>query len=175
MSATKDMIVPETSSALDSAVVGGGMTQRERILLQPQDYIGSVEKCTRKIWVFEGRSMRHRFVTYVPGLYKIFDEILVYAADNKQRDPSMDSLNVEIDVAECRISIHYSGQGVPIERHPEDGVHMPEMIFGDLSNCEEIAGGRNSYGVKLANLFSTEFIIEIADSRREKKYKQVTY
>ena len=49
------------------------------------------------------------------------------------------------------------------------------MIFGDLSNCEDIAGGRNSYGVKLANLFSTEFIIEIVDIRVEKKYKQVTY
>ena len=49
------------------------------------------------------------------------------------------------------------------------------MIFGDLSNCEDIAGGRNSYGVKLANLFSTEFIIETVDSRLQKKYKQVTY
>ena len=52
---------------------------------------------------------------------------------------------------------------------------MPEMIFGDLSNCEDIAGGRNSYGVKLANIFSTEFIIEIVDIRVEKKYKQVKY
>ena len=37
--------------------------------------------------------MTHREVTYVPGLYKIFDEILVYAADNKQGDPSMNSLS----------------------------------------------------------------------------------
>ena len=140
-----------------------------------QDYIGSVEKCTRKIWVWEGRSMTHREVTYVPGLYKIFDEILVYAADNKQRDPSMNSLSVGIDVSDCRICVYYSGQGIPIERHLEDGVYMPEMIFGDLSNCEDIAGGRNSYGVKLANLFSTEFIIETVDSRLQKKYKQVTY
>ena len=127
--------------------------------------------------------MTHREVTYVPGLYKIFDEILVYAADNKQRDPSMNSLSVGIDVSDCRICVYYSGQGIPIERHHplpierhlEDGVYMPEMIFGDLSNCEDIAGGRNSYGVKLANLFSTEFIIETVDSRLQKKYKQVTY
>lgn len=33
-------------------------------------------------------------VTYVPGLYKIFDEILVNAADNKQRCGGMDSLKV---------------------------------------------------------------------------------
>ena len=32
-------------------------------------------------------------ITYTPGLYKIFDEILVNAADNKQRDPNMDKLD----------------------------------------------------------------------------------
>lgn len=38
--------------------------------------------------------MVNRSVTFVPGLYKIFDEILVNAADNKQRDPSMDTVKV---------------------------------------------------------------------------------
>lgn len=33
----------------------------------------------------------------VPGLYKIFDEIIVNASDNKQRDPSMDTIKVAID------------------------------------------------------------------------------
>ena len=33
----------------------------------------------------------------MPGLYKVFDEILVNAADNKVRDPKMDTLKVEID------------------------------------------------------------------------------
>lgn len=33
----------------------------------------------------------------VPGLYKIFDEIIVNASDNKQRDPSMDTIKVEIN------------------------------------------------------------------------------
>jgi hypothetical protein len=32
--------------------------------------------------------MVSRSVTYVPGLYKIFDEILVNAADNKVSPPS---------------------------------------------------------------------------------------
>lgn len=35
-----------------------------------------------------------RQVTYVPGLYKIFDEIIVNAADNKQRDENMSKLKV---------------------------------------------------------------------------------
>ena len=36
-------------------------------------------------------------VSVAPGLYKIFDEILVNAADNKARDPKMDTLRVDID------------------------------------------------------------------------------
>nr|CAB3461732.1 unnamed protein product [Digitaria exilis] len=35
---------------------------RERILRVPQDYIGSVDKCTRETWICEGTSMAHREV-----------------------------------------------------------------------------------------------------------------
>ena len=38
----------------------------------------------------------NREITYVPGLYKIFDEILVNAADNKQRDKKMDTIKIDI-------------------------------------------------------------------------------
>lgn len=41
--------------------------------------------------------MIQREITYVPGLYKIFDEILVNAADNKQRDPTMDTIKIDIN------------------------------------------------------------------------------
>ena len=42
----------------------------------------------------ETNKMEQRELSYVPGLYKIFDEILVNAADNKQRDPTMNLLQV---------------------------------------------------------------------------------
>lgn len=48
---------------------------------------------------------------YVPGLYKIFDEILVNAADNKQRDHKMNSLEVIIDPENNLISVQNNGKG----------------------------------------------------------------
>ena len=36
-----------------------------------------------------------------------------------------------------------------------------------------MTGGRNGYGAKLANIFSTEFVIETCDSRRQRRYRQV--
>lgn len=32
----------------------------------------------------------------MPGLYKIFDEIIVNASDNKQRDPTMDTIKASV-------------------------------------------------------------------------------
>ena len=60
---------------------------------------GSVEKITENMWVFDVEEDKfvQREITYCPGLYKIFDEILVNAADNKQRDPKMDCIRVDID------------------------------------------------------------------------------
>ena len=36
-----------------------------------------------------------------------------------------------------------------------------------------MTGGRNGYGAKLANIFSTEFVIETCDGRRLRRYRQV--
>jgi DNA topoisomerase II len=58
-----------------------------------------------------------RDVKIVPGLYKIFDEILVNAADNKIRDPNMDSIKVIVDRENGSISIYNNGRGIPIEIH----------------------------------------------------------
>lgn len=60
---------------------------------------GSVEFVTESMWIYdvEAEKIVQREISYVPGLYKIFDEILVNAADNKQRDPNMDCIKIEID------------------------------------------------------------------------------
>ncbi|VAI27534.1 unnamed protein product [Triticum turgidum subsp. durum] len=134
------------------------------------------------ICVYEEGGMVERRVTYVPALYKIFDEILVNAADNKRRDPSMDSLRVDIDVEGGCISVYNNGEGIPVEIDQEEGVYLPEVFFGHLissrdyyGNERKTTGRRNGYGVKLTNIFSREYVIEIADGRRQKKYKQVFY
>jgi DNA topoisomerase II len=38
---------------------------------------------------------------------------------------------------------------------------------------KKVTGGRNGFGAKLANIFSTKFIIETADSKANKCYRQV--
>jgi DNA topoisomerase-2 len=71
------------------------------------------------MWVFnsETSQMELRKVSFVPGLYKIFDEILVNAADNKQRDASMKVIKVVVDRENGQISVENDGAGIPIEIH----------------------------------------------------------
>ena len=123
--------------------------------------------------------MEMRTVNFVPGLYKIFDEILVNAADNKQRDKNMDTVKVSINRENGEISVWNNGRGIPIEIHEKEGIYIPEMIFGHLltssnydDNEEKVTGGRNGYGAKLCNIFSTTFAIDTADSRTKQRYKQ---
>ena len=80
------------------------LSQLEHILLRPDTYIGSTEKQQQQLWVHDGERMTLQNITFAPGLYKIFDEILVNAADNKVRDPSMDTVRVDIDVVRLRLA-----------------------------------------------------------------------
>lgn len=41
------------------------------------------------------------------------------------------------------------------------------------ANPAQVTGGRNGYGAKLCNIFSTEFVVETGDKSGGMKYKQV--
>lgn len=169
---------------------GGGMSiekmyqkksQLEHILLRPDTYIGSVEHTKELMWVYnEERSrMVQREISFVPGLYKIFDEILVNAADNKQRDKSMNTIKIDIEPEKNLISVWNNGQGIPVTMHKEEKMYVPTMIFGHLltsSNYNDdekkVTGGRNGYGAKLCNIFSTSFTVETATKQYKKNFKQ---
>ncbi|XP_011051351.1 PREDICTED: DNA topoisomerase 2 isoform X1 [Acromyrmex echinatior] len=156
-------------------------SQLEHILLRPDTYIGSVETITEMMWVFdkEKEMMVQKDIKYVPGLYKIFDEILVNAADNKQRDPKMDMIKIDIDSENNTISVWNNGKGIPVVIHKEENMYVPTMIFGHLltsSNYddeeEKVTGGRNGYGAKLCNIFSHRFTVETATKEYKKCLKQ---
>ncbi|XP_028990955.1 DNA topoisomerase 2-alpha [Betta splendens] len=158
-------------------------TQLEHILLRPDSYIGSVEPVTQQMWVYdEETGLNCRDVTFVPGLYKIFDEILVNAADNKQRDKSMSCIKVNIDVENNTISVWNNGKGIPVVQHKVEKVYVPALIFGQLltsSNYDDdekkVTGGRNGYGAKLCNIFSTKFTVETSCKESKKCFKQTWY
>jgi len=157
-------------------------TQLEHVLLRPDTYIGSVEFCDKTpMWVYDAKEEKivQREITFVPGLYKIFDEILVNAADNKQRDPKMNLIKITIDKDKNEISVYNNGRGIPVALHKVEKMYVPELIFGTLltsSNYNDderkVTGGRNGYGAKLCNIFSTKFTLETSSKEYKKSFKQ---
>lgn len=124
-------------------------------------------------------SIISKSVTFTPGLFKIFDEIIVNASDNAQRDSRMDRLEVTISTRENKISVFNNGAGIPVQVHKKYNMYIPTMIFGHLltsSNYNDdekkTTGGRNGYGAKLANIFSKEFMVECVDTKNGKHFTQ---
>ena len=97
----------------------------------------------------------------------------VNAADNLIREPSQDTIRVEVKKKEGSISIWNNGSGLPVQMHREHNCYVPELVFGQLLTSDnyddeekKVVGGRNGYGAKLTNIFSTKFVLETADARR---------
>jgi len=171
------------------------LEQLDHILKRPETYIGSNKPCHEEMWILDeqnedGPKIVKKQITYVPGLYKIFDEILVNAADNKQRDSTMTSIEVDINQEKGEVKICNDGRGIPVRKWAQDeSIYIPTLIFGklltsdnfnddqkritgnrinrSLSLLESIqfnsllfSGGRNGYGAKVTNIFSTKFTVE---------------
>ncbi|PPS93064.1 DNA topoisomerase 2 [Cryptosporidium hominis] len=168
-------------------------TQIEHILLRPDTYIGSTEFHEQALWVWDDSNMKmvYKTINYVPGLYKIFDEILVNAADVKAREISTKNnhifekctcIKVEINREKKEITVFNDGEGIPIEIHREHQVYVPELIFGHLltsdnydDNEDRVTGGRNGFGAKLTNIFSKEFKVECGDNNTGRIFKMTWY
>lgn len=157
-------------------------TQLEHILLRPDSYVGSIKPNEEMIWIFKEERMCLNKLIFVPGLYKIFDEIIVNAVDNKQRDPKMNTIKVNIDIDSNEITIWNNGRGIPILKHKTEDLYIPELIFGTLltssnynDNEKKITGGRNGFGAKLCNIFSKKFSIETSNKDLGLLFKQTWY
>ena len=157
-------------------------TPREHILDLPDTYIGSVELSKETRYVKSGNSMILKEVEFVPGLYKIFDEIVVNARDHKIRDSSLKNIKINVNKETGGISVWNDGVGIEIAIHKEYNVYVPELIFGHLltsSNYDKdekkITGGKNGYGAKLANIYSKKFIVETIDTSNKTKFYQEYY
>lgn len=164
-----------TATAIPSYIK---LTPREHILARPDSYVGSCESHKEKRWIFvpETGKMSLRTVDYNPGLYKIFDELVVNALDHVSRTAALEApekvTQITVVITPTTFSVQNNGQGIPIVEHSEYKVMTPELIFGHLltsSNYddaeEKTVGGKNGYGAKLTNIYSKTFIVETCDGK----------
>ena len=157
----------------------------QHVLLRPNMYIGSIEKDKYSTWILdeESKNMIKKDISYVPGFYKIYDELIVNILDHMKRielDKNKDknivkNIKVNIDLEENKIEVYNDGDGIDVEIHPEHKVYIPELIFGNMLTStnydeeeEKIIGGMNGIGAKACNIFSKKLISVDAISRKKK-------
>jgi len=168
-------------------------THHQHILELPDTYVGSTQTNEETRWVYDVSStkMVWRKLNFNPGLYKIFDEILVNARDEYVRSITTAEMtpikHIDISVTSNAdgntiISVENDGDGITIEEDKETKVMIPELIFGHLltsSNYdkseEKIVGGKNGYGSKCTNILSKLFTVEIKNPASGKQYSQSWY
>lgn len=157
----------------------------EQVLKAPDMFIGNVEETTQPMWIWnndtiEGdRKIILKEISYVPGFYKICDEIYVNARDHCIRCKTCNVIKISVDQTSGLISVWNNGVGIPVVKHKTYGTLVPTFIFSKLkssSNYDEnekkITGGKNGYGAKLTNIYSKEFTVETIDSERQLRFVQ---
>jgi DNA topoisomerase-2 len=154
------------------------LTHVEHILKRPDTYVGSLAPESSPHWIRERDGFIARTLSVSPGLVKIFDEVLVNAIDQYSMHPKKVS-KIEVVTGKDFVFVRNYGVSIPIKKHETekgaDGkpLWIPELIFGHLltsSNYNDdeqrVTGGRNGYGAKLANVFSSKFNIKVSDGKK---------
>ena len=82
------------------------LTPIEHILKRPGMYIGGIEEIEDKVWILEDNKIIEKSIIFSPGLYKIFDEVIVNTYDQSIRDDTLNVIKVNIDIENNQIK-HY--------------------------------------------------------------------
>ncbi|MEI7479763.1 MAG: ATP-binding protein, partial [Actinomycetes bacterium] len=126
--------------------------------------------------------IKEKNITYPEGLVRVFVEVVSNAIDNTWRSlqENITPKFIKINIENNKISVWNDGKNIPLDIHQDEKIPIPELIFGNLltsSNYnddeERKTSGKNGYGVKLCNIFSSMFSVEVYNKEQGKIYTQV--
>ena len=164
-------------------------SDKEHILDNPDMYIGSIENVDANEFIYDSSNIIRKNISYIAGLYKLFDECIVNCRDhavrmeqiiknNSDNNNPLTYIDIGID-EQGIITFTNDGNGIDVAEHPEYKLWIPEMIFAHLRTStnydkseKKIVGGKNGYGIKLVFIWSSWGKIETIDHKRGLKYIQ---
>lgn len=156
------------------------LSEIDHVRQRPGMYVGSVSLESTPQWVFgtESKKMSRSDLNIIPGLIKIFSEILDNAIDEHKRAPEiLNTIKVDFDRKTGAITVADNGRGFPCKLHEKTGKYIAETVFTNLragSNFDDSQDqaliGTNGVGSSLTVILSSAFTVETADGT--KLYKQ---
>lgn len=147
------------------------LTDIQHVLLRAGMYIGSVSPRTDTQFLYDGEKIWSQEVEYIPGFFKLFDEILSNSLDEHRRSPKLNEIKVTIDQDNGTITVLDNG-GIPVVKHKVHNEWVPEMVFSNMkagSNFDDTEQrtqvGLNGVGSVITNIFSTKFSVATCDGK----------
>ena len=157
------------------------MDLHEHILKRPDTYVGGMSASDTTLdYTLNANRFSIESITLPSGFIRTFVEILSNAIDNQVRSShgTTPCKSIAIAIAEdgtCTVS--NDGNTIPFANENQEWI--PEKIFGQLltssnydDSQERATSGRNGYGAKLTNIFSSVFRITIDDGASGRSYTQ---
>lgn len=159
------------------------LSQREHVLLRCEMYVGEAVQSEREECLYypEMQRMEKRVITIPRAVERLFLECLSNSTDNvdRSRKKGINPGVIHITMDSHNISIQNFGLGIPIEMHPTENMYVPELIFGNLltgsnydTSTTRSGVGQNGIGIKVLNIFSKHFEVDINDHIHKKHYIQ---
>jgi DNA topoisomerase-2 len=157
----------------------------DHVLTRPDMYVGSIQSKKSEEYIAiptsDGYKIQNKEMKVSPAFVRIFVEVLSNAVDNVQESKTAGvpctKIKVNINKETGETSVFNDGLSIPIEK--KDGDYIHTTIFGQFRTSgnydddkERIVSGRNGYGVKLTNIFSTYFRIRGIDPETKSKISQ---
>lgn len=142
-------------------------------------HVGSDKKRKRMEYIYDQTGIHETKIWTPEAVYKIFDEAIANAGDNKSRSAQygikFDQVVVTVDKE--KVTIRNGGVPMPIAKNDKTDLYIPEMMcsqFRTSSNYgkKRTGAGRNGFGTKEINTFSKLFIVRVGDAERKLEYVQ---
>jgi len=157
---------------------------------RPDMYIGSTRpRLHTHIWTVHPTEMKLEEkwnVMLSEGILRLFIEVLSNAIDNAWRSEQsgykMSRIEVHYEESSRLLKIWNDGYPISQAIHEKEQIPIPELIFGHLmtgSNLDDeqkrYASGRNGLGIKLVNVFSNRFSIELVNENHQVYQQEWTH
>lgn len=146
------------------------LSEIEHCLLRPGVWIGSCKEELTPTYIYNLHGdITKKDIWTIPGLLKIFDEVISNAVDEAIRTDFKYGNIIKVWYKDGELRVKDNGRGLPIEKD-DAGVYTPQTIvcqlragsnFDDETKGEVV--GQNGVGVSLSNIYSKKFKVNTAN------------
>ena len=148
------------------------LTDRDWLLLRPQNIIGSVQELKQSGFNLKGEKFVYEDYYIVPGLLKIINEIIDNSVDVFIKSDGKFATKIDVTMTDITVKVKDNGSGIPVTK--QGGKYIPELAWGrpragtnfdDKSNEGQL--GMNGVGSYATAVFSKEFVGTTCDGKKK--------